>query len=198
MMLRWSAAGPSWWSMVCPRGWNSISVSAAIVRRSASSRKEKGGVFLSRANVSSVSIGFAAQPVKVRPSTAAEVQGLSDGPLHLIVHEGLDDEIACARLDGFDGRGQRRISGDDDHFLGRVFLPVLRQELDAADAGKNDVRDDEVPHVAGAAALLLAKDSTLPVSLLKSLLVNNVDILPQWNGVVMSNGRLNVFKALNA
>src|SRR5574341_1047565 len=133
MMLRWSAAGPSWWSMVCPRGWNSISVSAAIVRRSASSRKEKGGVFLSRANVSSVSIGFAAQPVKVRPSTAAEVQGLSDGPLHLIVHEGLDDEIACARLDGFDGRGQRRISGDDDHFLGRVFLPVLRQELDAAD-----------------------------------------------------------------
>jgi subtilisin family serine protease len=50
-------------------------------------------------------------------------------------------------------------------------------------------------HVAGGAALLLALDSTLTVESLKTLILNNVDVLPQWQGAVLSGGRLNLLKA---
>jgi subtilisin family serine protease len=52
------------------------------------------------------------------------------------------------------------------------------------------------PHVAGAAALLSALDPSLSAASLKATIMNNVDILPQWNGLVKTGGRLNVFKAL--
>ena len=51
------------------------------------------------------------------------------------------------------------------------------------------------PHVSGAAALLLAQQPGLSPATLKSLLLTNVDPLPQWSGVVASGGRLNVYKA---
>lgn len=51
------------------------------------------------------------------------------------------------------------------------------------------------PHVAGAAALLLAMRPDVPVAGLKSLLLANVTPVPQWNGRVVSNGRLDVFQA---
>jgi subtilisin family serine protease len=54
------------------------------------------------------------------------------------------------------------------------------------------------PHVAGAAALLLAIDPSLTVASLKVLLTANVDPLPQWAGIVASGGRLNVFLAASA
>src|SRR4029450_168797 len=50
-------------------------------------------------------------------------------------------------------------------------------------------------HVAGAAALLAGLDPTLTVDALKALLMNNVDVLPQWQGAVASGGRLNLYKA---
>ena len=50
-------------------------------------------------------------------------------------------------------------------------------------------------HVAGAAALLLALDSTLTVDALKAVILDNVDVLPQWQGAVLSGGRLNLLKA---
>ena len=50
-------------------------------------------------------------------------------------------------------------------------------------------------HVAGGAALLLALDSTLTVESLKTLILNNVDVLPQWQTAVLSGGRLNLLKA---
>jgi subtilisin family serine protease len=53
------------------------------------------------------------------------------------------------------------------------------------------------PHVAGAAALLLA-GSNVSVAGLKALLLNNVDTLTQWSTRVATGGRLNVFKAANA
>jgi subtilisin family serine protease len=52
------------------------------------------------------------------------------------------------------------------------------------------------PHVAGAAALLAANDPNLSVASLKATLLNTVDQLAAWNGVVKTGGRLNVASAL--
>lgn len=52
------------------------------------------------------------------------------------------------------------------------------------------------PHVAGAAALLSAYNPNLSAASLKATLMNTVDVLAAWNGVVKSGGRLNVQRAL--
>jgi len=52
------------------------------------------------------------------------------------------------------------------------------------------------PHAAGAAALLYSYNPNLSVASLKATLMNTVDPLAQWNGVVKTGGRLNVFRAL--
>ena len=54
------------------------------------------------------------------------------------------------------------------------------------------------PHVAGAAALLLAKDPTLTVNQLRSLLAYNGDVIPSLQGKTVTGRRLNVFKSLQA
>lgn len=52
------------------------------------------------------------------------------------------------------------------------------------------------PHVSGAAALLAAHNPALSAASLKASLMNNVDVLANWNGFVKTGGRLNVFKAI--
>lgn len=52
------------------------------------------------------------------------------------------------------------------------------------------------PHVTGAAALLAAAHPELSASSLKATLLNNVDPLPDWTGIVKTGGRLNVAAAL--
>jgi subtilisin family serine protease len=52
------------------------------------------------------------------------------------------------------------------------------------------------PHVAGAVALLAAINPGLTPDAIKSILMNTVDVLPQWAGLVASGGRLNVLSAL--
>jgi subtilisin family serine protease len=52
------------------------------------------------------------------------------------------------------------------------------------------------PHAAGAAALLVSYNPNLSAASLKATLMNTVDVLPQWNGVVKTGGRLNVARAL--
>lgn len=51
------------------------------------------------------------------------------------------------------------------------------------------------PHVSGAAALILATCANLPVSALKSTILNNVDPLDSLSGRVKTGGRLNVSRA---
>jgi subtilisin family serine protease len=51
------------------------------------------------------------------------------------------------------------------------------------------------PHVSGTAALVLSH-ANQSVSALKSTLLNSVDVLPQWAGLVASGGRLNACKAV--
>lgn len=53
------------------------------------------------------------------------------------------------------------------------------------------------PHVSGAAALLLSANPWLSASQLKSALIRSVDPVPDLQGKVVGNGRLNVFKALS-
>lgn len=52
------------------------------------------------------------------------------------------------------------------------------------------------PHVTGAAALLSAYNPNLSPASLKATLMNTVDVLAQWNGVVKTGGRINVSRAL--
>jgi thermitase len=52
------------------------------------------------------------------------------------------------------------------------------------------------PHAAGAAALLSAHNPNLSPASLKATLMNTVDVLSQWNGVVKTGGRLNISRAL--
>jgi subtilisin family serine protease len=54
------------------------------------------------------------------------------------------------------------------------------------------------PHVAGAIALVAAASGGASASQIRQLILNNVDVLPQWQGVVASGGRLNLAKALGA
>lgn len=52
------------------------------------------------------------------------------------------------------------------------------------------------PHVTGAAALLAAAHPELSAASIKATLLNNVDPLPDWMGIVKTGGRLNVAAAL--
>ncbi|HEX8636602.1 MAG TPA: S8 family peptidase, partial [Pyrinomonadaceae bacterium] len=52
------------------------------------------------------------------------------------------------------------------------------------------------PHAAGAAALLSSYNPGLSAASLKATLMNTVDVLTQWNGVVKTGGRLNAARAL--
>ena len=54
------------------------------------------------------------------------------------------------------------------------------------------------PHVAGAAALLLAQSPDIPVAGLKALILDNVTPLPAWTEPMVTGGRLNVFNNANA
>ncbi len=52
------------------------------------------------------------------------------------------------------------------------------------------------PHAAGSAALLSTYNPSLSPASLKATLMNTVDVLPQWNNIVKTGGRLNVGRAL--
>ncbi len=52
------------------------------------------------------------------------------------------------------------------------------------------------PHVAGSAALLSAYNPNLSVASLKATLMNTVDPIAAWNGLIKTGGRLNVARAL--
>jgi len=54
------------------------------------------------------------------------------------------------------------------------------------------------PHAAGAAALLASYNPSIPMAQLKSALMNNADVLPQWSGLTMTGARLNVSRALQS
>ena len=54
------------------------------------------------------------------------------------------------------------------------------------------------PHVAGAAALMLARNPNLSYTQLKDLIIANVDQVPAFADNTLSGGRLNIYRALAA
>lgn len=52
------------------------------------------------------------------------------------------------------------------------------------------------PHVTGAAALLSAFNPNLSVASLKATLLNTVDPIAAWSGLIRTGGRINVFSAM--
>jgi len=66
----------------------------------------------------------------------------------------------------------------------------------ASSYGANSGTSMASPHAAGAAALLAAYNPNLSAASLKATLLNTVDPLAAWNGIVKTGGRLNVAAAL--
>lgn len=52
------------------------------------------------------------------------------------------------------------------------------------------------PHVSGTCALIRSVSPNVPVAQMKSVLLGAVDVIPSMNGRVVSNGRLNAFRAI--
>ena len=52
------------------------------------------------------------------------------------------------------------------------------------------------PHVTGACALIAATRPGIPVNAIKGIVLKNVDPLPQWTGLCVTGGRLNLYRCV--
>lgn len=75
---------------------------------------------------------------------------------------------------------------------GSGILSTYRSPLYATLSGTSMA----APHAAGAAALLSSYNPNLSAASLKATIMNTVDVLSVWNGVVKTGGRLNAARAL--
>jgi len=82
--------------------------------------------------------------------------------------------------------------------LDNIHLLCIEPGYDGDDYGFLQGTSMASPHVAGAAALLLAADPSLTPTQLRGALLNNVDSKAGLSGLMVTGGRLNLDKALQA
>ena len=119
-----------------------------------------------------------------------------------------DDNVASVAYYSNYGRTSVDLAapgGDGPGESGLIFSTFPTDETDAmAEAGYSE--DYEylggtsmaAPYVSGAAALMLAANQSLSYSQIKTLILTTVDLLPSLDGLCVSEGRLNLFNAVNA
>jgi subtilisin family serine protease len=74
---------------------------------------------------------------------------------------------------------------------------ILSTWLSPANYGTISGTSMATPHVAGAAALIAAQYPALSSASIKATILNTVDLLAQWNGIVKTGGRLNLAQAMS-
>lgn len=104
--------------------------------------------------------------------------------------------LAVANSNSSDARNGSSNFGPVSVDVAAPGTAILSTVMNATNYGSLSGTSMATPHVAGAAALLSAYNPALSAASLKATLMNSVDVLAQWNGVVKSGGRLNVAQAL--
>jgi subtilisin family serine protease len=106
--------------------------------------------------------------------------------------------VSVAASDGSDLRAPFSNYGATSVDLAAPGVSILSTVINSGKYGTSSGTSMAAPHVAGAAALLAAHNPALSAASLKATLMNTVDQLPQWSGITVSGGRLNVAAALAA
>lgn len=104
--------------------------------------------------------------------------------------------ISVANSTSTDGRNTSSNFGLSSVDLAAPGTSILSTIMSASNYGTFSGTSMSAPHVAGAAALLASHRPDLTPASLKATLLNTVDQLPAWNGLVKTGGRLNVARAL--
>lgn len=104
--------------------------------------------------------------------------------------------ISVANSTSTDTRNPGSNFGVNNVDLAAPGTSILSTLNNAANYGSLTGTSMATPHVAGAAALLAAHNPNLSAASLKATILNQVDQLAAWNGVVKTGGRLNVAQAL--
>ena len=104
--------------------------------------------------------------------------------------------LTAAASDQDDNRASFSNFGTTSVDVAAPGVGILSTILSAGNYGTLSGTSMATPHTAGSAALLAAYNPNLSAASLKATLMNTVDQLPQWNGVIKTGGRVNVAKAL--
>jgi CSLREA domain-containing protein len=105
--------------------------------------------------------------------------------------------IGVAATDSSDSRANFSNYGSHSVLLGAPGVGIL-STLPSNTYGNLSGTSMATPHVAGAAALLLAANPNLSVNQLRALLAYNGDVVASLQGKTVTGRRLNVFKSLQA